>query len=118
LLIRPMKPADFEDLEETFFSFFPEVEADPGFGLTLNRQKPTMEEERVWFSGLLKDVEAGNVLMTGRRRLLQVFRIPPGHPLSASGLRFLPLIAGRVPQNPPDAHVPSEDQRMVHARLH
>jgi RimJ/RimL family protein N-acetyltransferase len=86
-----MMPTDYEDLEETFFSFFPEAEADPGFGLSLHRQKPTMEEEREWFSGLLKDVEAGNVVMTVAEVDSHavgnciVRRVRPGSPLDHRG---------------------------------
>jgi len=62
VLIRPLKPSDFEDLAEGFFSFFPEAEADPSFGLSLYRQPPTIEDEHKWFAGVLHDLEAGNLV--------------------------------------------------------
>ncbi len=64
LLIRRVKPSDFDDIVETYFSFFPEAEADPSFGLPLYRKLPTMEDERKWFSAVLKDVGDGNVVMS------------------------------------------------------
>jgi len=62
LLIRDVRPTDFDDIVETWFSFFPEAEADPSFGLSLYRERPTMEEERKWFTGALQDIENGNLV--------------------------------------------------------
>ena len=47
---------------ETWFSFFPEAEADPSFGLSLYRERPSVEEEQKWFRGALQDVENGNLV--------------------------------------------------------
>lgn len=91
MLIRDMKPSDFEDMVETFFSFFPEGDADPGFGLTLSRQKPTMADEHKWFSEILKEIEAGNVVVTVAEvdshvvGWCDVRRIRPGGPLDHRG---------------------------------
>jgi len=62
LLIRDVRPTDFDDIVETWFSFFPEAEADPSFGLSLYRERPTMEEERKWFTSALQDIENGNLV--------------------------------------------------------
>jgi len=64
MLIREVRPSDFEDIVATFFSFFPEAEADPSFGLVLYRQKPSMEDERNWFSRVMNDTQEGNRIMT------------------------------------------------------
>jgi ribosomal protein S18 acetylase RimI-like enzyme len=63
LLIRELKPSDFGDMVEVFFSFFPEAEADLSFGLLLYKEKPTVEDERKWFEGTLKGIAEGNVIM-------------------------------------------------------
>ncbi len=60
--IRELKPTDFDDFVSTFFSYFDEVKDDPSFGLALMREKPTMDEERVWFDTVLKDMKEGNVI--------------------------------------------------------
>lgn len=60
MLIRELRPTDFDGVVETYFSFFPEAEADPSFGLPLFRQPPSLDDERKWFSGALKGIEAGN----------------------------------------------------------
>jgi RimJ/RimL family protein N-acetyltransferase len=46
----------------TFFSYFDEVKADPGFGLLLQREKPSIEEERKWFDTLLEEIKEGNAI--------------------------------------------------------
>jgi RimJ/RimL family protein N-acetyltransferase len=63
LLIRELKPSDFSDLVEVFFSFFPEAEADPSFGLLLYKERPTMEDERKWFESTLKGIAEGNIVI-------------------------------------------------------
>ena len=63
MIVRELKPEDFDELVATFFTYFEEAEEDPGFGLSLLRQKPTMEEERLWFSKTLKDIDDGSVIM-------------------------------------------------------
>jgi ribosomal protein S18 acetylase RimI-like enzyme len=60
--IREARPVDFDDIVETWFSFFPEAEADLSFGLGLYRERPSMEEERKWFSGVLQDISDGNLV--------------------------------------------------------
>jgi RimJ/RimL family protein N-acetyltransferase len=62
LLIREARPSDFDDIVETFFSFFPEGEADPSFGLSLYNEKPSVDRERRWFEDTLKGVAEGNIV--------------------------------------------------------
>jgi RimJ/RimL family protein N-acetyltransferase len=64
LLIRELRPTDFGDMAETFLSFFPEAEVDPSFGLVLPRQRPSMEDEGKWFTDTLRELEAGNAVIT------------------------------------------------------
>lgn len=63
MLIREPKPSDFDDMVEVFFSFFPEAEADPSFGLALSKTKPSIDDEREWFENALKGIAEGNVVM-------------------------------------------------------
>jgi len=63
MIIRDVRPSDFDDVVATFYSFFPEVEADPGFGLVLYNEMPTMEEERKWFDNALAAIKEGNMIM-------------------------------------------------------
>ena len=63
MLIREVTPSDFNDIIETFFSFFPEAEADPSFGLMLFREKPSMDDERKWFENTLRGISEGNIVM-------------------------------------------------------
>jgi ribosomal protein S18 acetylase RimI-like enzyme len=62
MIIREVRPSDFDDFVSAFFSYFDEVKDDPSFGLALMREKPTMDEERVWFNTVLKDMQEGNVI--------------------------------------------------------
>jgi len=63
MTIRELRPADFDDVLETYLSFFPEAEADPSFGLLLFREQPTVENERKWFDDTLREVRDGNAVM-------------------------------------------------------
>jgi len=63
MIIREVKPSDFGDIVDMFYSFFPEVEADPGFGLLLYNDKPDMEGERKWFDNTLTTIKEGNIIM-------------------------------------------------------
>jgi len=63
MIIREVRQSDFDDVVATFYSFFPEVEADPGFGLALYNEKPSMEEERKWFEGALSTINEGHMIM-------------------------------------------------------
>ena len=63
LLIRKARPTDFDDIVETWSSFFPEAEADPSFGLSLYRESPSMEEEQKWFAATLQAIKDGNLVM-------------------------------------------------------
>lgn len=63
MLIRDPKRSDFHDMVEVFFSYFPEAEADPSFGLLLYRKRPSIKDERRWFSGVLKGIRSGDVVM-------------------------------------------------------
>ena len=91
MLIRDLRSSDFDDMVETFYSFWPEVEADPGFGLTLSRLKPSMEDEHKWFADTLKAIEEGNAVMTvaevGSHMVgwCDVRRVAPGGPLDHRG---------------------------------
>jgi RimJ/RimL family protein N-acetyltransferase len=91
-LIRELRAPDLDDFVETYYSFFPEAEADPSFGLSLTRKLPSLEDERKWFSGVLKDIEAGDVVncvaevdsqMIG---WCDVRRMRPGSPLDHRGV--------------------------------
>ena len=62
MVIREPRRSDFDDLVKMYFSFFPEVNADPSFGLHLYRKRPNMKKQRKWFSGFMKDIKAGRVL--------------------------------------------------------
>jgi ribosomal protein S18 acetylase RimI-like enzyme len=62
MIIREVRPSDFDDIVATFYSYFDEVKADPGFGLLLQREKPTMDDERKWFDALLKEINEGNAI--------------------------------------------------------
>ncbi len=60
MLVRELRPSDFEDVVGNYFSYFPEREADPSFGLALFRKQPSVDDERKWFSVIMKEIEAGN----------------------------------------------------------
>jgi ribosomal protein S18 acetylase RimI-like enzyme len=63
LLIREVRPSDFDDLFQVSCSFYPEVEADPSFGLDMARIMPSRADEQKWFSKVLEDIEAGNMVL-------------------------------------------------------
>ncbi len=92
LQIREVKPSDFDDMVETFFSFFPEAEADPSLGLALSRKHPTMEDERKWFSDTLRAIADGNGVLSVAEvdshvvGWCDVHRTRPGSPLDHRGV--------------------------------
>lgn len=92
MLIRELKPSDFDDVVETFFSFFPEAEADPSLGLALSRKLPSLDDERKWFSETLRAIEIGDNVMTVAEvdshvvGWCDVHRTRPGSPLDHRGV--------------------------------
>jgi len=92
LLIRELRPSDLDDFIETYFSFFPEAEADPSFGLTLTRKLPSLDDERKWFSDVLKDTEDGDIVNSAAEvdskmvGWCVVRRTRPGSPLDHRGV--------------------------------
>ncbi len=91
MLIRELKPTDFDDVVQTYFSFFPEAEADPSFGLNLFRKLPSQDDERRVFSESLRDIEAGNLVNSVAEieshvvGWCDVRRVRPGTPLDHRG---------------------------------
>jgi RimJ/RimL family protein N-acetyltransferase len=91
-VIRELRTSDFDDIVETYFSFFPEAGADPSFGLPLFRKMPSVEDERRWFSGVLKDVDAGNLVSSVAEVNSHVIgwcdvrRVAPGSPHDHRGV--------------------------------
>jgi len=87
-----VRPSDFEDIVETYFSFFPEAEADPAFGLSLFRERPSLEDERKWFSGVLREIAEGDqvklVVEIGSHVVgsCDVRRVVPRSPLDHRGV--------------------------------
>jgi RimJ/RimL family protein N-acetyltransferase len=92
LLIRELRPSDFDDVIQTYYSFFPEAEADPSFGLSLTRKLPSLDEERKWFSSVLKDIEDGDLVSSVAEvdshviGWCDVHRMHPGSPLDHRGV--------------------------------
>ena len=92
MLIRELKEADFDDMVGAYFSFYPEIEADPLFGLLPSRQRPTVEDEHKWLSDTLRDIGAGNsvirVAEVGSHVVgwCDVRRARPGSPIDHRGV--------------------------------
>ncbi len=54
--IRPLLWADFEDIVKNYYSFHDELEINPDLGLSMDGQRPTMDEEVSWFGTLYSEV--------------------------------------------------------------
>lgn len=89
--IREARSSDINDLIATYASFFPEAEADPGFGLNLYRTRPRPSSSRQYFSKLLKKVKSGRVVFRVAEvdghvvGSCEVEQVVPGGPLDNRG---------------------------------
>jgi len=60
MIIRELRPSDFEGLGECYSSYYEERTLDPSFGLTLRPSKPSFSQDLEWFSQFFKGIEEGN----------------------------------------------------------
>ena len=61
--IRNLRKGDFRDIVNTYFSYYEELKANPGIGLSLYRKRPTIAQERKWFASLLQNVRKKNAIV-------------------------------------------------------
>ena len=60
MIIRDLKPSDFDDIVNNLYSYYEEVSENPELGLVLFNTKPSISYELEWFSNLYKGIAAGN----------------------------------------------------------
>lgn len=61
--IRSLKKSDFRGVIDVYFSYYDEIKSNPGLGLSLYRKRPTIPNERKWFSSLLVDIRKRNAIV-------------------------------------------------------
>jgi ribosomal protein S18 acetylase RimI-like enzyme len=59
-VIRDIKFGDFEDLIDTYYSYYAEIKENPELGITLFRKMPSLGSEVDWFRDLYKEKLNGN----------------------------------------------------------
>ncbi len=59
-MIRDIKFGDFEDLIDTYYSYYAEIKENPELGITLFRKMPSLGSEVDWFRDLYKEKLNGN----------------------------------------------------------
>jgi RimJ/RimL family protein N-acetyltransferase len=62
VLIRNLRPSDFDDIVSYYFRFYDEVKENPSFGIVLDHNKPSLSQELLWFSELYKNVTEGRTI--------------------------------------------------------
>ena len=58
--IREVRWEDFHPLVENYFSYYDELTDEPGLGLILFAEKPSLADEAAWFLGLYRSQLAGD----------------------------------------------------------
>lgn len=62
-MIRELRWTDMENLTDSCFSFYSEVEAqNPDIGVVMYSQRPSYESEVGWFTNLYRDTMCGNAI--------------------------------------------------------
>ena len=64
ILVRDLRPSDFEDIVGYYYKFYDEVKEHPSFGIVLGKEKPSMNEERRWFKDLSEGVANGDTVVS------------------------------------------------------
>ncbi|MCL4365419.1 GNAT family N-acetyltransferase [Candidatus Marsarchaeota archaeon] len=59
-IIREMRPGDFGDIVDNYYSYYSEARFNHSLGLSLLKKKPSIRDERKWFNDMLKELRAGN----------------------------------------------------------
>lgn len=62
-MIRDLRWSDLNDVVETYLSIYDEVNENPGLGLILYLNRPTLNDEIKWFSNRFIEVQSGEVVM-------------------------------------------------------
>lgn len=62
--IREVRPSDFQDLINNYYSYYDELKENPDLGLGFFNSKPPMAEELDWISKFYKGLDEGNVIAT------------------------------------------------------
>ena len=58
--IREMRPGDFRDIVDNYYSYYREIKYNPSLGLSLMKKRPSIQYERKWFRDTLKELRKGN----------------------------------------------------------
>jgi ribosomal protein S18 acetylase RimI-like enzyme len=64
LIVREVRPSDFNDLVECYYSYYDEYDENPTLGLPRPASKPSINVELDWFSNLCRRVSEGNAVAT------------------------------------------------------
>ena len=64
LLVRDLRPADFEDIVRYYYRFYDEVKENPLFGIVLAKERPSISEELRWFADLYEGAARGDVFVS------------------------------------------------------
>lgn len=94
---RDARASDFDALTANFYSYFDEFRENPGLGLVLYNQKPTVAQELEWFSNLFGNIERGDAVATVAEEvsdsrpvvvvgMCEVRRLRPGTDMSHRGV--------------------------------
>jgi len=62
VVVRPLEWRDFDDLTDVYYLLYEERARGEPIGITLFGERPTRADEVTWFTGLYRDVLAGNTI--------------------------------------------------------
>jgi ribosomal-protein-alanine N-acetyltransferase len=63
-VIRNLRNDDFKDIVDNFYDRYREIRVNPTLGVGLYKKKPTIKEEKRWFSGRLKQIRSRNAFVS------------------------------------------------------
>jgi RimJ/RimL family protein N-acetyltransferase len=62
VVIRDLRPGDFDDLRENYYACYDERAEGAPIGIVLFRERPSIEAETKWFEGLAGGFGAGDIV--------------------------------------------------------
>ncbi|MHB1829947.1 MAG: GNAT family N-acetyltransferase [Candidatus Micrarchaeaceae archaeon] len=83
-MIRDIRTQDSEEIINLYYSYYEELNENPGLGLVLYRRKPDFKQESEWFEAAYKQIGRGNSIALVAEAdgkavgLCDVIRIKPG----------------------------------------
>ena len=68
VIVRELRPSDFKEVIDNYYSMYDEAERDPwAVGILLFETKPSLKDERKWFKEAIKRATKGDGLLWSQK---------------------------------------------------